>query len=68
MIEVSGERIDDEWWNTKVNSVAGAQNYYKAKFKTALDKYNNAPTNIASGTAPMREIEEDLSSKLITFK
>ena len=68
MIEVSGERIDDEWYNTKVNGVSGASNYYQAKFKTALDKFNNDPVNIESGVAPMREIEGDLTSKLVTFK
>ena len=68
MIEVSGERIDDEWYNTKVNGVSGASNYYQAKFKTALDKFNNDPVNVESGVAPMREIEGDLTSKLVTFK
>ena len=39
-----------------------------SKFKTALDKFNNDPVNIESGVAPMREIEGDLTSKLVTFK
>lgn len=68
MIEVTGEKINDEWWNTKVYGISGAQNHYQVKFKTALDRYNNDPANIASGAAPMREVEGDLSSKLITFK
>lgn len=67
MIDVTGERIDDDWYNTKVYGINGASNYYQAKFRTALDKFNNDPENIRSGAAPMREIEGDLTSKEIKF-
>ena len=40
----------------------------KTSSATALDKFNNDPVNIESGVAPMREIEGDLTSKLVTFK
>lgn len=70
MIKVSGERIDNEWWGTLygTSAVAGLLKYYQNKFKVELNKYNNDPANIASGAAPMREIEGDPTSKLITFK
>lgn len=67
MIEVSGERIDDEWWNSKVNGVTGAISYYQNKFKAALNAFNSDPQNIESGVAPLREIENDPTSNLIVF-
>lgn len=70
MIEVSGERVDEAWWATLygAESITGRLQYYVIKFKNALDEFNNDPENIASGAAPMREIEGDPTSKLVTFK
>lgn len=67
MIEVSGDIIDDGWWD-KISGITGLKDFYVSKFKTELDKYNNDPENIASGAAPMREIKGDPTSKLVVFK
>ena len=67
MIDVSGKRVDDEWWDTQVTGITGAVQYYQNLFKAALSAFNNAPENIASGAAPLRENADDPTSALIVF-
>ncbi len=55
MIDVSGERIDDEWYNAKVNGIQGSITNYTNIFRRALSDFNSDPANIASGLAPMRD-------------
>jgi hypothetical protein len=66
MIDVSGERIDTEWYDTYVRNIVGAPQQYKNFFKVALNDFNNDPANIASGVAPLRE-SDNPGSPLITF-
>jgi hypothetical protein len=64
MIDVSGEVIDENWYQ----AVAAIQalTHYRNLFKAALNTYNADPANIASGKAPMRETT-DPGSPLVTF-
>jgi hypothetical protein len=66
MIDVSGERIDTEWYDTYIRNIVGAPQQYKNFFKAALSDFNNDPANIASGAAPLRE-SDNPGSPLITF-
>ncbi|MDR1415070.1 MAG: DUF4843 domain-containing protein [Odoribacteraceae bacterium] len=66
MIDVSGEKIDNEWYDANVRNVVGASQQYKNFFKAALARFNADPDNIASGAAPLRETD-DPASPLVTF-
>jgi hypothetical protein len=73
MIDVTGENIDDEWYNTKIRQGAGSLVYfpgvlqhYRVVLKTALNVYNSDPANTKYGPVPMRETD-DPNSPLITF-
>ena len=63
MIDATGERFDDEWWNTNVNGVTGAQSHYQNFLKNKLVEFNNDPDNIASGAAPLTD-----ENGLVAFK
>lgn len=66
MQEVAGEIIDDDWiYGVMMDS--GAMSYWKGKFNQALEDYNSNPANIEAGLAPMREVQSDPASALITF-
>jgi hypothetical protein len=64
MIDVTGEVIDEAWYQLIV--AIQANNHYKNLFKEALSNFNNDPANITSGAAPMRETS-DPTSPLIAF-
>ncbi|WP_321332284.1 DUF4843 domain-containing protein [uncultured Bacteroides sp.] len=64
MIDVSGEVIDEDWYQTIV--AIQATSHYKNLFKEALNTFNNDPVNLASGKAPLRETD-DSNSPLVTF-
>ena len=66
MIDVSGEKIDNEWYETRVRNVVGASQQYKNFFTAALAAFNNNPDNIANGSAPLRE-SDDPTAPLIVF-
>jgi hypothetical protein len=64
MIDVSGEVIDEEWYQQVIAQQATL--HYRNLFKAALKEFNNNPDNIASGKAPLRE-SSDVNSPLVTF-
>jgi hypothetical protein len=66
MIDASGERIDNEWYDARVRNIVGALQQYKNFFKAALNAFNNDPANIAAGIAPLRETD-DPASPLVSF-
>lgn len=66
MVKVVGGKVDDEWI-TKANASTSLMVYWRGKFEEALEDFNNDPSNIASGLAPMREDASNPNSKLISF-
>lgn len=68
MIQVVGEGTKvDEAWIEQAYSSSSFLIYWRMKFIEALQAYNNDPTHIAAGLAPMREDENDPNSPLVTF-
>ncbi|MBR1463307.1 MAG: DUF4843 domain-containing protein [Prevotella sp.] len=66
MMKVVNGKVDEDWVNQAYNSVS-FRYYWRMKFIEALQAYNNDPSNIASGLAPMRENADDPNSALVTF-
>jgi len=64
MIDVSGEVIDETWYQTILAIQATA--HYRNLFKTALNAFNANLANQAAGKAPLRETS-DPASPLVTF-
>ena len=54
MIETSGKRIDQEWYDTEYNITGGSQ-YWDNFFNRKLAEFNADPANIASGEAPLKD-------------
>jgi hypothetical protein len=60
MIETSGERIDQEWFDTKYNALGnpaltGMPSIWDGFFNSELAEFNADPANIASGRAPLMD-------------
>lgn len=66
MMRVVDGKVDEDWVDQAYNSVS-FRYYWRMKFIEALQAFNNDPSNIASGLAPMRENADDPNSALITF-
>lgn len=66
MLEVVGEKIDDEWL-MKMKDDLPTLVYWRGKFIKALDDFNNDPDNIKNGKAPLREDPGNPGSKLVVF-
>ncbi len=66
MLDVVNEKIDDEWL-VKMGKDIPTLVYWRGKFKKALDDFNNAPENIKSGKAPLREDPDKPGSALVEF-
>ena len=66
MMKVVNGKVDEDWVDQAYNSVS-FRYYWRMKFIEALQAFNNDPSNIASGLAPMRENADDPNSALVTF-
>lgn len=66
MYNIAKERIDNEWYD-RICMDYGELMFFKTKFQTALEEYNNDPDKIAQGLAPLREDPADPASPLILF-
>lgn len=67
MVKIAKEKLDDEWFNKLAKAEIGIKLFWVNKFTSELIKFNEDPANIANGTAPMREDQNDPQSPIIDF-